>query len=103
VPSRVGPSVPTGIQIELFYEFLRLRDTWPNPNIEIKGSSLDESPVRGRKIHLGTFGDEADAARVYDAAARQHFGAFAHCNFPPQMPCTDSASASMISLEGSSA
>ena len=28
---------------DLFYEFLRLRDTWPNQNVEIKGSSLDES------------------------------------------------------------
>jgi Protein of unknown function (DUF3800) len=27
----------------LFYEFLRLRDTWPNQNVEIKGSKLDES------------------------------------------------------------
>jgi hypothetical protein len=35
--------IPTAIEKDLFYEFLRLRDTWPNQNIEIKGSSLDES------------------------------------------------------------
>jgi hypothetical protein len=35
--------VPSAIEGELFYEFLRLRDTWPNQRVEIKGSSLDES------------------------------------------------------------
>ena len=35
--------VPTSIEQELCYEFLRLRDTWPNQNVEIKGSSLNES------------------------------------------------------------
>lgn len=35
--------IPTSIEKDLFYEFLRLRDTWPNQNIEIKGSSLNES------------------------------------------------------------
>lgn len=35
--------IPTAIEKDLFDEFLRLRDTWPNQNVEIKGSSLDES------------------------------------------------------------
>lgn len=35
--------VPTAIEKELFFEFLHLRDTWPNQNVEIKGSSLNES------------------------------------------------------------
>lgn len=35
--------IPTAIEKDLFYEFLRLRDTWPNQNVEIKGSGLDES------------------------------------------------------------
>lgn len=35
--------VPSAIEAELFYEFLRLRDTWPQQGIEIKGSALDES------------------------------------------------------------
>lgn len=35
--------IPTAIEEDLLYEFLRLRDTWPNQDVEIKGSSLDES------------------------------------------------------------
>lgn len=35
--------IPNATEKELFYEFLHLRDTWPNQNIEIKGSSLSES------------------------------------------------------------
>jgi Protein of unknown function (DUF3800) len=35
--------IPAAIEENLFYEFLRLRDGWPNQNVEIKGSSLDES------------------------------------------------------------
>ena len=35
--------IPTAIENDLFYEFLRLRDAWPNQNVEIKGSSLNES------------------------------------------------------------
>lgn len=35
--------IPSTIEKDLFYEFLRLRDTWPNQSIEIKGSSLNES------------------------------------------------------------
>jgi hypothetical protein len=36
-------AVPSTIETELFYEFLRLRDLWPNQAIEVKGSDLDES------------------------------------------------------------
>ena len=35
--------IPSSIEQELFYEFLRLRDTWPFQSVEIKGSSLNES------------------------------------------------------------
>ncbi len=38
--------------------------------------------VQGRRRHLGSFGDEVDAAKAYDAAARESFGAFAALNFP---------------------
>jgi hypothetical protein len=35
--------VPTAIEKDLLYEFLHLRDKWPNQKVEIKGSSLNES------------------------------------------------------------
>ena len=36
----------------------------------------------GRRIELGTFNNEIDAARTYDEAARRQYGMFAALNFP---------------------
>jgi hypothetical protein len=38
--------------------------------------------TKGQSHFLGCYPTDAEAARAYDAAARQHFGEFAHLNFP---------------------
>ena len=37
---------------------------------------------KGKRMYLGYFTDEIDAAKAYDAAAREYFGQYACCNFP---------------------
>ena len=36
----------------------------------------------GKNVHLGYFSTEEEAAKAYDAYAKDHFGRFAHPNFP---------------------
>lgn len=36
----------------------------------------------GRKIHLGKYKDEIEAAKVYDKAAKKYRGQYARLNFP---------------------
>lgn len=43
-----------------------------------------EMRVKGKYTYIGIFKDELDAARAYDAKARELYGEYARCNFPEQ-------------------
>ena len=43
----------------------------------------------GKAYYLGTFEDEEDAARAYDALARKHHGEYANLNFPDEISTYD--------------
>jgi hypothetical protein len=54
-----------------------------------KGVSLKKGRKRNKWVaqlrpkHLGIFKSEYEAALAYDRAARERYGEFANCNFPP--------------------
>jgi hypothetical protein len=77
-------AVPSAKEPDLFYEFMRVRDRWPNPAVEIKGSTLNESQaaqlidlvchydvlVNFFAIDMATHGDRiVDDFRMRQAAA----------------------------------
>jgi hypothetical protein len=40
--------------------------------------------INGKRIYLGSYYDEIEAARAYDTFARENFGEFAKPNFPDE-------------------
>lgn len=73
----------------------RQQNTWnqkPRHGSIYKGISFDKNARKWRAFiriekknkHLGCFTSDLDAARAYDQAAREHFGAFAWLNFPEE-------------------
>lgn len=44
--------------------------------------------VNGRKIYLGRFEEEINAAKAYDAAAKKYYGEFSNLNFKQDTECS---------------
>ncbi len=57
--------------------------TWHNENKKW----VARIGYEGKRIHLGCFSDEIEAAKTYDARARELFGEFAYLNFPRETRC----------------
>ncbi len=55
----------------------KFKGVWKNPNGRFHAGIVNQR----KRMHLGCFANEEDAARAYDAKARELFGAFAKCNF----------------------
>lgn len=57
----------------------KYKGVWPQPKSKRWRANIT---VNYKRIHLGYFEVEEDAARAYDAAAVKYFGEFARLNFP---------------------
>jgi hypothetical protein len=62
------------------------RNTRKRANLSSRYKGVTRSGMRWKcsvsNVYLGTFEDEIEAAKTYDAYAREHFGEFACLNFP---------------------
>ncbi len=56
--------------------------SWDRTRGKWKAASVMPRQGPGRRVNLGRFDDEQDAARAYDRFAIEHFGEFANPNFP---------------------
>jgi len=59
------------------------RGVWLLPN----GKYESQITNNGKKVHLGWFTSEIDAAKAFDEAAQKYHGEFAKLNFPESADC----------------
>ena len=65
--------IPSAVEKGLFYDFLRLRDSWPVQQIEIKGSSLDETQASQVIELVSAYDAVVDFASVDMALHGNHY------------------------------
>jgi group I intron endonuclease len=92
--ANIGKKLPPEVVGKMRASMLALRQESPAVFKKSKGSGQYKGVAqrgsrwrarirfKGKDINLGQFGTEAEAAKAYDAAARQYLGKFALFNFP---------------------